>query len=116
VEFPYGKAPFWILVTAVFCGALTAFTSLNRQSEKPELVMAIFSKEHYDAYKRVIPEFESQHGCVVQLQLVERWALWSRLQSALLAGTLLAIIPPAILFFYLQREFISGLTSGAVKG
>lgn len=33
-----------------------------------------------------------------------------------LAGTLLAIIPPAALFFALQREFISGLTSGAVKG
>jgi ABC-type glycerol-3-phosphate transport system permease component len=33
-----------------------------------------------------------------------------------LAGTLLAIIPPAILFFALQKEFIAGLTSGAVKG
>jgi len=33
-----------------------------------------------------------------------------------LAGTALAMIPPAILFFALQREFISGLTSGAVKG
>lgn len=33
-----------------------------------------------------------------------------------LAGTALAIVPPAILFFALQREFISGLTSGAVKG
>src|SRR4051812_18295032 len=32
-----------------------------------------------------------------------------------LAGTLVAIIPPAVLFFALQREFISGLTSGAVK-
>jgi len=32
-----------------------------------------------------------------------------------LAGTLIAMIPPAILFFSLQREFISGLTSGAVK-
>ncbi|HZZ42378.1 MAG TPA: carbohydrate ABC transporter permease [Tepidisphaeraceae bacterium] len=32
-----------------------------------------------------------------------------------LAGTLLAILPPAILFFALQREFISGLTTGAVK-
>jgi len=32
-----------------------------------------------------------------------------------LCGTLLAMIPPAILFFSLQREFISGLTSGAVK-
>jgi ABC-type glycerol-3-phosphate transport system permease component len=33
-----------------------------------------------------------------------------------LAGTALAMIPPAILFFTLQKEFISGLTSGAVKG
>ena len=33
-----------------------------------------------------------------------------------LAGTLLAIIPPAILFFALQKEFVSGLSSGAVKG
>jgi ABC-type glycerol-3-phosphate transport system permease component len=33
-----------------------------------------------------------------------------------LAGTLLAIVPPAVLFFALQKEFISGLTTGAVKG
>jgi ABC-type glycerol-3-phosphate transport system permease component len=33
-----------------------------------------------------------------------------------LAGTLLAILPPAVLFFALEKEFISGLTSGAVKG
>ena len=32
-----------------------------------------------------------------------------------LPGTLLAIVPPAILFFALQREFVAGLTSGAVK-
>ena len=32
-----------------------------------------------------------------------------------LAGTLLAIVLPAVLFLSLQREFISGLTSGAVK-
>lgn len=33
-----------------------------------------------------------------------------------LAGTLVALIPPAILFFALQKEFVAGLTSGAVKG
>jgi len=33
-----------------------------------------------------------------------------------LTGTALAMIPPAVLFLALQREFISGLTSGAVKG
>jgi ABC-type glycerol-3-phosphate transport system permease component len=39
-----------------------------------------------------------------------------RHQGVFLAGTALAMIPPAILFFALQKEFISGLTSGAVKG
>jgi ABC-type glycerol-3-phosphate transport system permease component len=33
-----------------------------------------------------------------------------------LAGTAIAMVPPALLFFALQKEFISGLTSGAVKG
>lgn len=33
----------------------------------------------------------------------------------LMAGTLLSIVPPMILFFILQKEFISGLTAGAVK-
>lgn len=33
-----------------------------------------------------------------------------------LAGTLLAIVPPAVLFLALEKEFVSGLTSGAVKG
>lgn len=33
-----------------------------------------------------------------------------------LTGTALAMIPPAVLFLALQKEFISGLTSGAVKG
>jgi multiple sugar transport system permease protein len=37
-------------------------------------------------------------------------------QGIFLAGTALAMIPPAVLFFFLQKEFISGLTSGAVKG
>ena len=34
----------------------------------------------------------------------------------LMAGTLLSILPVAILFFALQREFVAGLATGAVKG
>lgn len=34
----------------------------------------------------------------------------------LMAGTLLSILPVAVLFFVLQRDFVSGLASGAVKG
>jgi len=34
----------------------------------------------------------------------------------LMAGTFLGVLPPAMLFFLLQKEFIAGLTAGAVKG
>ncbi len=34
----------------------------------------------------------------------------------LMAGTLLSILPVALLFFVLQRDFIAGLATGAVKG
>ena len=34
----------------------------------------------------------------------------------LMAGTLISVLPPAALFLLLQKEFISGLTAGAVKG
>ncbi len=36
--------------------------------------------------------------------------------GVLMAGTLFSVLPVMILFFALQREFVSGLTSGAVKG
>ncbi|MFI4897608.1 MAG: carbohydrate ABC transporter permease [Phycisphaerales bacterium JB059] len=34
----------------------------------------------------------------------------------LMAGTMISVLPPAMLFLLLQKEFISGLTAGAVKG
>jgi ABC-type glycerol-3-phosphate transport system permease component len=33
-----------------------------------------------------------------------------------MAGTLVSILPVIVLFFVLQRDFIAGLASGAVKG
>lgn len=41
---------------------------------------------------------------------------YSQQYGTMMAGTLLAILPVMVLFFILQREFISGLTAGAVKG
>jgi ABC-type glycerol-3-phosphate transport system permease component len=36
--------------------------------------------------------------------------------GVLMAGTLLSILPVGVLFFVLQKDFVSGLASGAVKG
>jgi ABC-type glycerol-3-phosphate transport system permease component len=34
----------------------------------------------------------------------------------LMAGTLVSILPVMALFLVLQRQFVAGLTTGAVKG
>lgn len=36
--------------------------------------------------------------------------------GVLMAGTVLSLLPVMLLFFWLQREFVEGLTVGAVKG
>lgn len=36
--------------------------------------------------------------------------------GALMAGTLLSVLPVMLLFFVLQKDFIAGLTSGALRG
>ena len=40
----------------------------------------------------------------------------SQQYGPLMAGTLLSVMPVVVLFLALQKEFIAGLTSGAVKG
>ena len=42
--------------------------------------------------------------------------LQERNYGVLMAGTLLSILPVVVLFFVLQKEFIRGITEGAVKG
>ncbi len=42
--------------------------------------------------------------------------LYSQQYGTLMAGTLLSVLPVVILFMVLQKEFVAGLTAGAVKG
>ena len=50
------------------------------------------------------------------IALTQTVGLYSQKYGVLMAGTLLSILPVVILFIILQKEFISGLTEGAVKG
>ncbi|OGJ85749.1 MAG: hypothetical protein A2268_09100 [Candidatus Raymondbacteria bacterium RifOxyA12_full_50_37] len=58
----------------------------------------------------------SQEMYTLPVGLSQLTGLLSNEYGALMAGTLLAVLPVGVLFFLLQREFISGLTAGAVKG
>lgn len=42
--------------------------------------------------------------------------IYQQQYGTLMAGTLLSILPVVILFLLLQKEFVAGLTAGAVKG
>jgi ABC-type glycerol-3-phosphate transport system permease component len=50
------------------------------------------------------------------IALNEMIGLYSQDYGALMAGTLVSLLPVAALFFLLQKEFLAGLTAGAVKG
>jgi ABC-type glycerol-3-phosphate transport system permease component len=58
---------------------------------------------------------QTQNKLTLPVVLNQYMGTYVQQYGVFLAGTLLAMIPPAILFFSLQKEFISGLTSGAVK-
>jgi multiple sugar transport system permease protein len=46
----------------------------------------------------------------------QRVGLYQQQYGALMAGTLLSVLPVVLLFLLLQKEFVAGLTAGAVKG
>ena len=58
---------------------------------------------------------QTQAKLTLPVVLNQFMGVYDRQYGVFLAGTLLAVLPPAVLFLALQREFISGLTSGAVK-
>jgi len=66
----------------------------------------------------IIPQIilQSRELYPVSLGIAQLRDLYNENYGLVMAGTVVAISPVMVLFFFLQKEFISGLTSGAVKG
>jgi ABC-type glycerol-3-phosphate transport system permease component len=60
--------------------------------------------------------FQSQQHFTLPIAISQMQGLYRTEYGLIMAGTLLSILPVTVLFLILQKEFISGLTSGAVKG
>jgi len=58
----------------------------------------------------------SQDRFTLPIGLNQMVGVYSQEYGTLMAGTLLSVLPVIFLFFLLQKEFISGLASGAIKG
>lgn len=84
--FPYGKAPFSILLLAVAALILWLFVNVGPAGDKPDLVFVTFAKNHIPAYEEAIAQFAKRHNVKIDVQLVDQRVLSSRLQSALLTG------------------------------
>jgi multiple sugar transport system permease protein len=60
--------------------------------------------------------FETPEKYPLAVKIAQLKGLYSINYGLLMAGTVISIAPVMVLFLLLQKEFIAGLTSGAVKG
>src|SRR5438552_10448300 len=58
----------------------------------------------------------STHHFTLPIGLNQMVGLYQQFYGMLMAGTLLSVLPVVVLFMLLQKEFVAGLTTGAVKG
>jgi ABC-type glycerol-3-phosphate transport system permease component len=58
----------------------------------------------------------SKEHFTLPIALNQMLGLYNNEYGMLMAGTLLSVLPVVVLFFALQKEFVAGLTTGAVKG
>ncbi len=84
-RFPWGVAPAALLLVALLSGAVLLATTAAA-GPRPDLVFALFSKEHKQAYEPLIAAFASEHHVTIEVQHSDMRALASRLQSSFLAG------------------------------
>jgi len=59
---------------------------------------------------------QTRERFTLPIALNQMVGLYSQEYGTLMAGTLLSVLPVMVLFFLFQKEFISGLAAGAVKG
>ena len=64
----------------------------------------------------IVLQDESKHTLPIGLATMVGLPEFDTHYGVLMAGTLLAVLPVMLLFFVLQRDFVAGLASGAVKG
>jgi multiple sugar transport system permease protein len=59
---------------------------------------------------------QSAHKLPLAVMISQLKDAYSQDYGLMMAGTIASILPVALLFLFMQRDFVAGLTSGAVKG
>lgn len=100
------------------CGEFRLFWSIALPVVRPMMgafcLIAFMAQWNSFLWPQIVLQSESRFTLPIGLSRLV--GTYGNEPGLLMAGTLLAILPVMVLFLLLQREFISGLTSGAVKG
>ena len=86
MNFPFGRAPFFILIVALVCGIAVIVTHGSYGRKRPTLVMLTAARLHADIYLSKLPEFERRNNVTVDVQVMDQFALRTRLQAAFATG------------------------------
>jgi len=110
--YPFGKAPAVIASAAIVAAALGAF--VNRayvvgSDDRTVLTLATFNTYNLEAYEKVIPEFEREHGVRVRAQFIHYRALNRSFRAALLSGS------PTPDLVEISKETMGGSAGGPVE-
>ncbi len=100
------------------CGELRIFASIALPLVKP-MVGAFLLLSFLGVWNNFLaPQviLQSPEKFPLAVALAQLKGLYGNEYGLVSAGALVSAVPVAILFLLLQRDFISGLTSGAVKG
>jgi ABC-type glycerol-3-phosphate transport system permease component len=79
-------------------------------------LMSFLAEWNSFLWPQVILQSESKYTLPIGLNNMTGLPEYQHNYGIVMAATLISILPVAIFFFALQRDFISGLSSGAVKG
>jgi ABC-type glycerol-3-phosphate transport system permease component len=79
-------------------------------------LMCFLSSWNSFLWPQIILQDERKYNLPIGLANMMGMPEYQTAFGTLMAGTLLSILPVMVLFFVLQKDFIAGLTSGAIKG
>lgn len=101
------------------CGELRIWWEMMMPAVRPMtaafVLMSFLASWNSYLWPQLVLQDEAKYPLPVALaNMVSRPELYAN-YGVLLAGTVLSVLPVMVVFFGLQRDFISGLTSGVVK-
>lgn len=102
------------------CGELRLWWQIAMPMVRPMLgaytLMSFMSSWNSFLWPQIILQSQGKYTLPLGLGNLIGMREYQEQYGILMAGTLLSVLPIVVLFAILQRDFISGLTSGAVKG